>query len=158
MNIGFGSSQKLSAEAETSIGELAGAADLLWLDDSGFYSEFRAPMRRTFEALGCPHVFSLKETGSPHAPRLDEARKIICGIANILLRDGAEPAALIFAAEFDEDPRYASGSPEELDYLIRSHLWADNRMRFSDRGERRPYYVQEYSEVPFVFRITPPSV
>jgi len=85
MNIGFGASQKLSVEAETSIGKLAGAADLLLLDESGFYPEFRAPMRRTFEALVCPHVFSLTKAGSPHAPRLDDARQIICGIADILL-------------------------------------------------------------------------
>lgn len=157
MNIGFGSSQELSAEAEASIGELTGTADLLWLDECGFYSEFRVPMRQTFQALGCPHIFSLREAASPHAPRLDDARQIICSIASVLLRDGAEDAALIFAAEFDDDPRYAYGSPDDLDYLIRSHLWADNRMRFGNRGKPHPYYVQEYIEVPFVFRIKPPS-
>jgi hypothetical protein len=156
VNIGFGCSQPLSATSAEVISGLVEKADLIWTSEDGFYSEMRAPMLRVFDALGCSAIFSLLERESPHAPEPEDAREVIRAIADALIDGGQKRAAVVFAVEFDEDPRFQSGSPADLDRLIQTG-WADNRMRLGNRGGVRPFYIQEYSEVPLVFDLTPPS-
>jgi hypothetical protein len=156
VNIGFGYSQPLSSTTAAIIFELVDKADLTWTSEDGFYSEMRAPMLRVFDALGCSAIFSLLARGSPHAPEPEDAREVIRAIADTLVDGGQKRAAVVFAVEFDEDPRFQSGSPADLDRLIQMG-WADNRMRFSDRRGQHPYFIQEYNEVPLVFDLTPPS-
>jgi hypothetical protein len=156
VNIGFGCSQPLSATSAEVISGLVEKADLIWTSEDGFYSEMRAPMLRVFDALGCSAIFSLLERGSAHAPEPEDAREVIRSIADALIDGGQNRAAVVFAVEFDEDPRFQSDSPADLDRLIQMG-WADNRMRFSDRHGQHPYSIQEYNEVPLVFDLKPPS-
>lgn len=156
MNIGFGYSPSLAAEVEASISELIGSRGLSRSGPEGFYSEFQEPMRHTFEALGCSDTFALTQAGSPDAPDPAATRDVICAIAQTLTNSAVSHAAFIFAAEWDDDPRYRSGSPADLERILRAG-WSDDRMRFGGHGGLRPFHIQEISAVPLVFDLTPPS-